>query len=159
MAKAECLLLSKSVKKQIMHNLAPAPSFGPTSRAHWTLPMMLLGGGEYISASNFKTLINSLCRNTKFSIQCFHRWLKTTLPSKVQLHHLNVHSLAVDLQAPSTKTALAGWFSKAYSFSRVHIVMATSLRQVMPSNTLRLSLLPLMIKRMIARTLPLFSDV
>src|SRR6266576_4991396 len=122
MAEAGCLLLSRSIKKQIAHSLAPTLSFRPTLRAHWRLLMMLLGGGEYISASNFKTLINSLCRNTKFSIRHFHGWLETTLPSKVQLHHSNMHSLVVDLQAPSTKTALAGWFSKAYSFSRVHIV-------------------------------------
>src|SRR6266566_8299135 len=132
MAEAECLLLSKSVKKQIVHSLALTLSFGPTSRAHWRLLMMLLGGGEYVSASNFKTLINSLCRNTEFSIQHFHEWLETTSPSKVQLYHMNVHSLVVDLQAPSTETTSAGWFSKAYSFSRVHIVMATSLQQVMP---------------------------
>ena len=96
--------------------------------------------------------INSLYRNIKISIQPFHGWLETTSPSKDQLHPLSVHSLVAVLQAPNIVTASMEQCSKAYSFLRVHIIMATSPQQVMPSSTLMLSLLPLMTKRWMTRT-------
>src|SRR6267154_3095540 len=135
-----CLLLSRSSKSLIVHSLAPMLSFRTTSRARWRLSMMLLDGGGYVSASTFQSLVNSLCRNTKLSIRCFHRWLEITSLFKGQLHPPNAHSPVAVLQAQSTETASMERYLKACSFLRVRIVMATSLRQVMPSITLMPSL-------------------
>ena len=41
MATLGCLLLSRSIKSWIMPSLAPMLSFRPTSRAHWSLSVMV----------------------------------------------------------------------------------------------------------------------
>src|SRR6267154_4990431 len=125
-----CLLLSSSGKSLIVHSLAPTLSFRTTSRACWRLSMMLLDGRGYVSASTFKSLVNSLCRNTKLSIQCFHGWLEITSLSKGRLHPSNAHSPVVVLQAQSTETTSTERYLKACSFLRVCIVDELESRSV-----------------------------
>ena len=75
-------------------------------------------------------------------------------PPKDQLYLESVHFLVVVLQEPNIVTASTELFSKACSFSRVCIIMAIYPQQVMPSSTLMLWLLSLMMKRQITRTYP-----